>query len=450
MGFPSRRAPTYKDSVNTAKRSSLGLVFAIVFLDMVGFSVIFPLFPAMLDHYVALEGPEGWCGRLVAWLGGLAGSPDEHAVVVLFGGVLGSVYSLLQFLFAPVWGGLSDRTGRKPVLAVTLLGTALSYLLWVFAGSFALLIAARVLGGIMAGNISTASAVVADTTSGRDRAKGMGVIGMAVGLGFILGPALGGMTAGIELGDGTWHRGFALNPFSGPALVSLGLALINVAWMAARFHETLPAEPARVEGAPRPTIHPFARLSSVAQPGVARTSTIYFLYLTAFAAMEFTLAFLAFERFGYGPKQNAWMFTFVGLIIAFVNGGVVRRLAPRLGEKRVAIAGLAVLVPGFLVVGRAGGPGALYAGLVFLAVGSALAMPCLSALASRYAPPERQGLALGAFRSLGSLSRAVGPVLGGILYWRLGSAAPYYAGALLLLLPLYLATKLPPVPATAE
>jgi MFS family permease len=438
--------------VNTAKRSSLGLVFAIVFFDIVGFSVIFPLFPKMLDYYVAHEDPGGWCGRLVAWLNGFSGSPSKHDVIVLFGGVLGSVYSLLQFLFAPVWGGLSDRVGRKPVLAFTLAGTALSYVLWVFAGSFGILIAARLIGGMMAGNISTASAVVADTTTGRDRAKGMGIVGMAIGLGFILGPALGGMTAGIKLGGPDWARGFALNEFSGPALVSLALALFNLAWMLARFHETLPPERRGrgAEGAPRATLNPFGRLKAVPRPGVMRTNVVYFLYTTAFAAMEFTLTFLAFDRLHYGEKQNAWMFVYVGLVIAFVNGGLVRRLAPRLGEKRLTLAGLGLLIPGFLFIGLAGGSLQLYAGLTCMALGSALAMPCLSSLASRYAPPERQGLAMGAFRSLGSLSRAVGPALGGLLYWRLGSAAPYYAGALLLLLPLFLSAGLPPVPAAAE
>ena len=434
--------------MNTAKRSSLGLVFGIVFLDIVGFSVIFPLFPAMLDHYVALEGEGGWCGRLVAWLADVTGSTDDHAVVTLFGGVLGSLYSILQFLFAPIWGGLSDRVGRRPVLRLTLLGTALSYVLWAFAGSFAILIAARLFGGMMAGNISAASAVVADTTTGRERAKGMGIVGMAIGLGFILGPALGGLTAGITLGDGEWSRGFALNPFSAAALVSLVLAAINLVWVQTRFAETLPPE-RRGHGEGGHTWNPFGRLSEIARPGVTRTNLVYFLYITAFAAMEFTLTFLAVERFAYTPKDNAWMFVYVGLVIAFVNGGLVRRLAPRFGEQRVATAGLALLLPGFLAIGAAApqSSAVFYFGLTCMAVGSALAMPCLSSLVSRYAPAERQGLVLGAFRSLGSLSRAIGPIAGGLLYWSLGSAAPYYAGAAFLLLPLALALGLPPVPA---
>ncbi|MEM7307179.1 MAG: MFS transporter [Planctomycetota bacterium] len=435
--------------MNTTKRSSLGLIFGIVFLDIVGFSIIFPLFPRMLEHYVQLEGPDGWCGQLVTWLGELAGDEGSHAVVTLFGGVLGSLYSILQFLLAPVWGGLSDRLGRKPVLRLTLAGTAVSYVLWMFAGSFWLLIAARLLGGMMAGNISAASAVVADTTSGKERAKGMGIVGMAIGLGFILGPAIGGLTAGVTLGDGEWSRGFALNPFSASALAALALSLLNLVWMLTRFEESLPAE-RRGHGEGGHTLNPFGRLSEIAQPGVTRTNLIYFLYITAFAAMEFTLTFLAAERFAYSPTDNAWMFVFVGLMIAFVNGGVVRRVAPRFGERKVILAGLVILLPGFLAIAAAGGSGLFYAGLTCMAVGSALAMPCLSSLVSRYAPAERQGLVLGTFRSLGSLSRAIGPILGGLLYWSLGSAAPYYAGAAFLLLPLFAALGLPPVPEPAE
>ena len=181
-----------------------------------------------------------------------------------------------------------------------------------------------------------------------------------------------------------------------------------------------------------------------------RTSWTYFTYFLAFSAMEFTLTFLAFERFS-GPgdtdpwteRDNMWMFVFVGLLIALVQGGVVRRLVPRMGEKKLALAGLVLTLPGLLLVGLAGGVSTLYAGLAFMAVGSGLAMPTLSALVSRYAPSERQGLALGSFRSAGALSRAVGPILGGLLYWKLGSAAPYYAGTVFLLLPVLLAFGLP-------
>ena len=428
-----------------APRSVLGLVFLTVFLDIVGFSILFPLFPDLLDHYLSIGGADSALARLVLWLEEFAGE-DSNAVVTLFGGLLGSVYGLLQFLFSTVWGGLSDRIGRRPTLLVTLTGTVLAYALWVAAGSFAVLVAARVLGGIMAGNISTASAAVADTTSGRDRAKGMGIVGMAIGLGFILGPAIGGFSVGWQLAEpGVSAGALALNPFSGPALVATALAVLNLVWVATRFPETLPPE-RRGRGEQLRSLNPFRRLATLDFPGIVRVSAVYFLYLVAFAGIEFTLTFLTKERFAYEPLDMAGMFVFVGLIIAGVQGGLVRRLAPRFGERRVAHVGLVLTIPGFLLIGAADTTAMLYAGLACMAFGSALVMPCLSALLSRYTPSDRQGLALGAFRSMGSLSRATGPILGALVYWRFGSGLLYLAAGALLLIPLGMALGLPPVP----
>ena len=172
------------------KKPTLLIVFLTVFIDVVGFSIIFPLFPEMLDYYLKLDGKESLIGSLVAWLDQFAGG-DTNAVATLFGGVVGSLYGFLQFVFAPIWGAYSDRHGRRPTLVFTLGGIVLANLIWVFAGSFALLVLGRALGGIMAGNISTASAVAADITTGKNRASGMIIIGVALGLGFILGPAIG-------------------------------------------------------------------------------------------------------------------------------------------------------------------------------------------------------------------------------------------------------------------
>lgn len=429
----------------TERRSILGIVFLTVFLDIVGFSILFPLFPSILEHYLALEGGDSAIGGLIRSLEELAGD-DANAVHTLFGGILGSVYGLLQFVFATVWGGLSDRIGRRKTLLMTLVGTALGYVSWIFAGTFAVLVVSRVVCGIMAGNIATASAAVADTTSGKDRAKGMGIVGMAIGLGFIFGPAIGGFSAGWRIDEGTTGGLLSLNPFSGPAILSLGLALLNLLWVATRFPETLP-EGRREADAEGRSLNPFARIKKINVPGVALTDLCYLVYLIAFAGVEFTLTFLVVERLEFNTKDIAWMFVFVGLTIAFVQGGLVRRLAPKLGEKRVAIAGMLLTAPGFVLIGQAETASLLYLGLGFMAVGSALIMPCLSSLVSRYAPAEHQGLAIGTLRSMGSLARATGPILGAGLYWRFGSASPYLAGAAALLLPILLASRLPPLPA---
>ncbi len=434
------------EAETSAAKPVLKLVFLTLFLDLIGFSILFPLFPELLEHYLGIQGPDSAVGGLMARLEELvAGRANaEFAVVVLFGGLLGSLYSILQFVFAPFWGGLSDRIGRKRTLVFTIAGTALSYVLWFFAGTFELLIAARVLGGIMAGNIATASAVVADVSPPSKRTKNMAVVGIAIGLGFVLGPAIGALAyAYLPILD--WWPGGAelgVNPFSGAALVALVLALLNLAQVLGRFPET--RKPGVPEAAASHRRLPFRGMGLLADKRIARANFVYLLYGMAFAAMEFTLVFLAAERLGFGPTDNAKMFVFIGLTIAFVQGGFVRRRAESVGERRLLLLGLFLLLPGFVAVGLVTTSVAqLYLGLFLLSAGSAMIMPTLAALVSLYAPAESQGLAQGSFRSMGSLARAIGPLLGGLLYWGVASWAPYHLGALFLLVPLGLAAGLP-------
>jgi MFS family permease len=427
------------------KKSPIGVLFLTVFVDLVGFSIIFPLFPEMLEHYA---GADSFFGSLIANLAELSGEgePEDKKfyATVLFGGILGSLYSILQFLFAPMWGRLSDRIGRRPVLLITIGGLCVSYLVWIFSHSFLLLIISRVLGGAMGGNISVATAAMADSTDKKNRAKGMGMIGMAFGLGFILGPAIGALLSGFELDKALPGMGF--NPFSAAAAGAFLLSLWNLSWVMRSFKESLPEqERGKAHQAGRP-ISPLKLFRGFDLPGVSRTNLVYFIFLVAFAGMEFTLTFLAKDRFKYDSHDMMWIFIFVGLIIALVQGGVVRRMAPKMGEKKVSLYGLVLLVPGLLVVGTAGSEGLFYLGLALLAVGSALATPCLTALASLYTPADRQGEVLGTFRSLGALARAVGPILACAAYWKLGSEWPYYGATALVLLPILLALGLPPAP----
>ena len=425
----------------TQRKSILLVAFLTVFLDMVGFSIIFPLFPRLLEYYLELEGPDGSVGRVRAALLVLAES--DWAVTTLFGGLLGSLYSVLQFVSAPLWGAASDRRGRRTILLWTLAGTALSYVGWIFAGSFVLLVLARAVGGIMAGNISTVSAAIADTHKGPDRAKGMGMLGAGIGLGFVVGPAIGGLLADwselwFRYGGGAW----GLNPFSGCAAVALVLSLINLGLAAFLFPETHPVEKRGNAKAER-TLRPFAALKELDLPGVRGANRSYFIYSVAFAAMEFTLPFLVADRFGFGPMDIAKMFVFIGLTLAFVQGGLVRRLVPRFGEVRLTTLGMAVTIPALVIVGLAQSVLLLYVGLGLLAAGSAAVMPSLSALVSRYCPSERQGMAMGIFRSMGSLARALGPILGGVVYWKLGDQVPYPLAAAIIVVPLLIARGLP-------
>lgn len=442
----------HPSTVDPKARTVLQVVFLTLFLDLASFSIILPLFPAMLDHYLGHDGANGLLGDLVRYLEGfssVAGLRGSFGVAVLFGGVLGSLYSLLQFACAPVIGALSDRVGRRPVLLVSTAGLALSYFLWGFAGSFTLLVLARILGGIMSGNISTATAAVADVTDARSRSKGMALVGVAFALGFIFGPAMGGLLAQVNLLD-YWPSlaRLGVNPFSVPAFLACLLCLLNMLWIAARFPETLSRD-TRQQPRPRRSANPLQLFRTHAYPGVTRANLINFIFLTAFSGMEFSLTFLAHERFAYGPRQNAYMFILIGVLLAAVQGGYVRRLGAVLGPRRVTAHGLLLTVPGLALVGLAWNGATLYAGLVLLACGAAMVFPSLTALASLYAPGEEQGRVLGVFRSLGALARAVGPLLACLMYWRLGSAATYYIGAGLVLLP-YLMTQTLPKPRTGD
>lgn len=431
-------------SDNKANRGVLGVILLTVFLDLVGFSIIFPLFPDMLEYYLGQEASGGVLHSFIASLeklSGMSGDKARLAATVLFGGLLGSLYSMLQFASAPIWGAWSDRLGRRKILVITIGGTALSYFLWVVADSFWLLVASRFLGGAMAGNLSVATAAVADVTDSSSRAKGMGMIGAAFGVGFIFGPALGALlslwNAAASL---PWVPG--INPFSGPALVAFVLAAVNFLFVLRRFPETLVPTKHDPTQARRP-INPLTLVRPSEFPGVNRTNLLYFVFIAAFAGMEFTLTFLAKDRFGYSAAQNGYLFLFIGIIIALVQGGAVRRLAPKYGERKLVMAGLLMILPGLLMVGRCATQLWLYLGLFLLATGSSLVTPSLTALVSLYTPPDRQGEILGVFRSIGSLGRAFAPVLAAVVYWRFGSEWPYFGGAVLLLIPIGIGIGLP-------
>ncbi len=445
--------PTQSTPLDARAKSTFKAVFITLFLDLVGFSIIFPLFPAMLDYYVAREGNAPLLGGLVEALqrfSEAAGAPGETGLIVLFGGVLASLYSLLQFFFSPIIGTLSDRFGRKPLLLISIAGIALSYVLWFFAESFAVLVLARLIGGMMAGNISTASAAVADVTSVRDRPRGMAVIGIAFGLGFIFGPAIGGASVLLDLpANFPALAGYGVNPFSTPALVAFALSVINLAYVALFLEETL--KPAtRDAERPSRTINPVALFSTSAYPGVTNTNFSNFFFLTAFSGAEFGLTFLAMERLAYGPQQNAMLFVFVGVVLALVQGGYVRRRAPVIGPKRMAVHGFIIVAPGVLLLAFAKTPLGVYAALFLMAVGSAQIIPCLSSLASGFAPAHEQGRILGVFRSLGALARGVGPLIACLLYWRLGSMAAYALLAAAMIWPLALVWLLPPLPGSTD
>ncbi|MCB1046172.1 MAG: MFS transporter [Calditrichaeota bacterium] len=428
-----------------SSRRTMGVLFLTLFLDLVGFSIIFPLFPALLEYYISLEGSSGLLGsvlhqldRIGAMLGAGGGTT---ARIVLFGGFLSFLYSLLQFVAAPLAGTLSDRWGRRPVILFSVCGIALSYLLWVFAHSFWLLVLARLLGGLMGSNITTVTAAVADISGEKSRSRGMAIIGIAFGVGMIVGPALGGLTALIRL-DLLLPGVPGLNPFSAPALLAFLLALVNLVQIQRRLPETLrPGQ--RNPDAVRRSLNLFRLFSPLPYPGANANNLAYFVFILAFSGAEFTLTFLAAERLGFGPGQNGLLFVYIGVVLAAVQGGFVRRRASAIGEARMALAGLLILIPGMLLIAAAYSLPWLLVGLFLLSSGSAMVMPCLTTLASLFSPPHEQGRVLGVFRSLGALARTLGPLLACTFYWRHGAGFAWLLGAASLLLPLVIIHRLP-------
>lgn len=429
-------------SVNAVlpQRRILGLIFLTVFMDIVGFSIIIPLFPHLLDHYIRNEGSAdtliGSLNAAAEWMGG----DTVFKKTVLFGGLLSTLYSLLQFIFSPIWGALSDRLGRRRILTVTLAGNALSYLLWIFAAQFWVVVVTRLFSGMMAGNIAVASAAAADITDEKERTKGMAVVGIAIGLGFVFGPVIGGLAAGVRLPFESTGGSFGLNPFSVPAMIAAALALLNYVLVARFFPETLPAGSRAKADAKRPSVFDLATVSSSA---VRRTSFANLVYQVAFTGMENTIVFLTLALFAYSPQDNAWLFLFNGACMILAQG-LARQLVKRLGQRKVVMLGMAIAAGAFLWVAQipsslaADGDGAktsFYLGLGLISFATGLILPSVSALVSLYSDASEQGRNLGILRSAGSLARVVGPVTAALLYFHFGSHFWVYLGGASLMLP---------------
>jgi len=326
---------------------------------------------------------------------------------------------------------------------LTVAGTALGYLVWVLSGSFWMFLLSRIVTGAFSGNLSVATAAVADVTSRTERSKAMGIVGAAFGLGLVTGPTLGALTAHFNLL--TQHPSLArlgINPFSIPALIAFAMCLINLVWINRRFRETL-SPTARAEAREPRIRNPLAAIFGLSNVAVRRANLVAFVYSLAFVAMEVSVTFLAQDRFGYTARQNGFLLGFLGLCSIITQGFIVRRLLARIDEVRVLSSGLIFSTLGLLIIGLAAQPWMLYAGLACLATGSGLVNPATTGLISLYSGADEQGRVLGIFRSLGSLARAITPVLAGTCYFLFKSGSVYYIAAALSLGAFALSTTLP-------
>jgi len=415
-----------------AKRPlSLGVIFLTLIIDLIGFSIIFPLGPDLVGYYLRIDGGSGLLGWLLSESDAAARAMGQnHAfAAVLFGGLLMSFYSILQFVFAPFWGALSDKRGRRGIMQMTVAGTAIGYLLWFVSGSFWLFMISRVVSGAFSGNLSVATAAVADVTTRQERSRAMGVVGAAFGLGLVTGPVVG--AASVQLNLLAWHPSlerFGINPFSVPALVSLVLCLVNLWWVNRSFKETLPESARNAAHEPR-LRNPIRAILGLQNPNVRRANIVAFVYALAFVAMEASVTFLAASRFGYTAGQNGIMLGFLGFCSIVTQGVIVRMLLKKADEISVLYGGLISTGIGLVAIGLCSRTWEMYVGLAFVATGSGLVNPSTTGLISLYSTQDEQGRVLGIFRSLGSLARAVTPMLAGAVFFIFGSKCVFMVAA---------------------
>jgi len=433
-----------------AKPLSLGVIFLTLYIDLIGFSIFFPVGPAMLEWYVNREAEGGLLGTLIRHLEALAHAAhaSDLATGALFACALGSVYALIQFLFSPVWGARSDRTGRRPVLLLTIAGNALSYLLLFFSGSFLLFFAGRILGGIMGGNIAVAIAAVSDVTTRENRSKGMGIVGVAFGLGILTGPLLGLLTAHINLLE-RWPglAALGIHPFSLLAAIAFALCLVNLFWVWTRFRETLPVEARKATSSTFRERNPLHSLFQQPDTAIRRVNVVGFVVTFGFSFFESVISFFTADALGYAPRDLTLIFVNIGLVSIFTQGVLARRFVPRLGEKPSAVAGMALIGVAFAGLGYAIGVAKsaplMYLMLTLSTIGSGFANIALSSLVSLYAKPEEQGKVLGIYRSLGFLARALSPAVAGWLFFNSGGIVTFVIASFILLASAALGTGLP-------
>lgn len=371
--------------------TAIAILFIILFLVMVGFGIVIPIMPFFITH--------------------LGGGPT-----IL--GLFMASYSLMQFFFSPFWGRLSDRIGRRPVILIGLSGYAITFILFGFANNLWMMFAVRILSGIISSaTLPTAMAYIADSTGESERSRGMGMMGAAMGVGMIFGPALGGWLG---------HYGFHL-----PFFAAGGLALLTCPFAYAFLPESHTDRGSQVTEAQ-------ARLS----PGVIN-HPLFTLFLLGFilhftmAMFEGTFALFAKDRVGFGPKEMGTLFTVLGVIGVVVQGGFIGKLVKRFGDVNLIKAGLAISAAGLLLIWVSPDMGAMFASTAIFNIGGSLMGPSASTLVSKNSTGG-QGASIGLMQSFGSLGRILGPVVGGVLY-DINMNIPYIAGAVILVLIVLLA-----------
>ncbi len=371
--------------------SKLITIFLIVFIDLLGFGLILPLLPYIAESYAA------------------------NPFVI---GVLSATYSLFQFIAGPILGRLSDRYGRKKILIISQIGSVLGYLLLATANSLPLLFLSRIIDGITGGNISIAQAYMADITDKKTRAKGMGLLGAAFGLGFMLGPATGGYLS---------RFGFAI-----PALVAALIGTLTTLMTVLFLKETVNLKVSTRSSNTKLTWEKFRQLLSK-QP-IGLLIIVSFLISLGFAGMQGTYAIWAQDTFNWGPSQVGSIFAYIGILSIIIQTQLLHRLISYFGEKKLLIISLPLLALGFLFLSLTRALPLHLLANFFIVLGNSLANPTLNALATENIEPSEYGETLGVLQSASSLGRIIGPAMAGELYFVIGKNVPFQLSAIILVL----------------
>jgi multidrug resistance protein len=366
--------------------SPLVIIFITVFIDLLGFGIIIPLLPFYAESFGA------------------------SALTI---GLLGTSFSLMQFLFSPIWGRWSDRIGRKPIILVGLMGSCVSYLALALAGSLPMVFLARIIGGIAGANIPTAQAYIADVTTPENRAKGMGMVGAAFGLGFIFGPAIGGVLSRFGASTPMWCASALCLANSVAALVLLP-------------ESRKVGDDVKSLGRMEAFRHAFGK------PTLLLLLMLYFLVTMAFSGFESTFALFSEASFGFTASSIGFVFAFIGVVLSLVQGLLVGKVVPRLGERRLIPLAIFSIALGIGLLPFVWSVPTLLVALGFLALGMGFNSPSMSSMISRLTDANDQGGILGLASSLASLGRVVGPAWGGFLYDRYGMRTPYLSAAALM------------------
>ncbi|XP_005753783.1 major facilitator superfamily domain-containing protein 10 isoform X1 [Pundamilia nyererei] len=423
------------------------IVFIILLLDLLGFTLILPLLPSILDHYAESgDGVYQSLQTVVDWFREAVGIPLEKKYnSVLFGGLIGSLFSLLQFLASPVTGALSDSYGRRPLLMLTTLGLMSSYAVWAVSRSFSMFLLFRVIGGICKGNVSLCTAIIADLPCPKARNRGMAMIGVAFSLGFTVGPLMGAYFAITSKATGNVF-------YLTPALLALAFSTADLLFIWLMVPETLTKDVKALSsgcGDCRDLLHPLSlfyfaavskkkdQLSRNGMQSLRVLGLVYFCYLFLFSGLEFTLSFLTHQRFQFTSMEQGKMFFFIGVIMALIQGGYARRIKPGQHIRAVRMAIIA-LIPAFVIIGLSWNVTMLYIGLSLYSFAAAIVVPCLSTLVSDHGSASQKGTVMGILRSLGALARALGPVVSSSVYWIAGAQTCFLITSASFVLPLAL------------